>query len=136
MALSRFHCCGVRVLGWVGTSLLLLPKATAYRRLIGRLVYLSVTRPDLTYAVHILSQYMQAPRVCHWEAALRTIRYLKGSPGQGLFFSSSSDLQLLGWCDSDYDSSSVSRSSDTRWMVFLGSSLVSWKTQKQPTVSL
>ena len=51
-----------------------------YRRLVGRLVYLVITRPELSYAVHTLAQFMQTPRTRHWEAALRVIRYLKGSP--------------------------------------------------------
>ncbi|CAH9097621.1 unnamed protein product [Cuscuta epithymum] len=66
----------------------------AYRRLVGRLLYLSFTRPDLAYAVHILSQFMQAPRQDHWTAALRVVRYLKGTPGQGILLSSTCDLTL------------------------------------------
>ena len=56
----------------------------SYRRLVGRLIYLAVTRPDLAYSVHILSQFMQEPRKEHWEAALRVVKYLKGTPGQGI----------------------------------------------------
>lgn len=55
-----------------------------YRRLIGKLIYLSITRPDLTYTIHILAQFMQHPRQEHWDAALRVIRFLKGTPGQGI----------------------------------------------------
>lgn len=71
-----------------------------YRRLIGRLVYLAVTRPNLAYSVHILSQFMQAPKEEHWEAALR-VRYLKKCPRQGILLRSYSALQLEGWCDSN-----------------------------------
>ncbi|KAL1223411.1 Retrovirus-related Pol polyprotein from transposon RE2 [Cardamine amara subsp. amara] len=53
-----------------------------YRRLVGRLIYLLTTRPELLYSVHILSQFMKTPRIDHWEAALRVTQYLKGSPGQ------------------------------------------------------
>lgn len=56
-----------------------------YRRLVGRLIYLTNTRPELGYIVHILSTFMQKPLLPHWEAALRVVRYLKGSPGQGIF---------------------------------------------------
>lgn len=106
-----------------------------YRRLVGRLIYLSVTRPDLAYSVHILSQFMQQPREDHWEAALRVVRYLKKSPGQGILLRADSDLSLEGWCDSDWASCPLTRRSLTGWFVLLGCSPVSWKTKKQQTVS-
>ncbi|XP_026397521.1 uncharacterized protein LOC113292893 [Papaver somniferum] len=106
-----------------------------YRRLVGRLIYLEVTRPDLAYSVHILSQFMQQPRVEHWEAALRVVRYLKKNPSQGIILRSDSALHLKGWCDSDWASCPFTRRSLTGWFVLLGFSLVSWKTKKQPTVS-
>ncbi|XP_074302814.1 secreted RxLR effector protein 161-like [Silene latifolia] len=107
-----------------------------YRRLVGRLVYLAVTRPDIYYVVHVLSLFMSAPQQDHWHAALRVLHYLKGTPGQGIFLPIASDLQLTGWCDSDWAKCPLSRRSVTGWFVFLGSSPVSWKTKKQPTVSL
>ncbi|KAL9244597.1 hypothetical protein vseg_018360 [Gypsophila vaccaria] len=106
-----------------------------YRRLVGRLVYLAVTRPDLTYAIHILSQFMHSPKSDHWDAALRVVRYLKGTPGQGIQFRDDAPLQLARWCDSDWAACPTTRRSLTGWIVFLGSSIVSWKTKKQPTVS-
>ena len=106
-----------------------------YRRLVGRLIYLAVTRPDLAYSVHILSQFMQAPRLEHWEAALRVVRYLKGAPGQGILLRADSDLTLQGWCDSDWAACPISRQSLTGWLVFLGKSPISWKTKMQHTVS-
>jgi hypothetical protein len=66
----------------------------AYRRLVGRLMYLTTTRPDIAYATQQLSQFMASPTVTHHPAALRVLRYLKRSPGRGLFFPHSSDLQL------------------------------------------
>ncbi|CAH9140337.1 unnamed protein product [Cuscuta epithymum] len=113
----------------------LLADAEPYRRLVGRLIYLSFTRPDVAYAVHILSQFMQAPCQEHWHAALRVVRYLKGCPGQGILLSSSCDLLLSGWCDSDWASCPLTRRSLSGWVVFLGSSPISWKTKKQHTVS-
>ncbi|KAI3945735.1 hypothetical protein MKW98_023009 [Papaver atlanticum] len=68
-----------------------------FRRLVGRLIYLSVTRPDIAYLVHILSQFMQQPRVKHWEAALRVVRYLKKNPGQRILLRFDSGLSLNGW---------------------------------------
>lgn len=106
-----------------------------YRRLVGRLIYLCFTRPELSYSVHVLSQFMQCPRAEHWEAALRVVRYLKGNPGQGIHLSSSCDMQLHGWCDADWAGCPLTRRSLTGWLVFLGDSPVSWKTKKQHTVS-
>ncbi|KAK2966043.1 hypothetical protein RJ640_014094 [Escallonia rubra] len=72
-----------------------------YRRLIGCLVYLTITRPDICYAVHVLSQFMQSPRSQHWDAALRVLQYLKAAPGEGLFLPADSPLQIYTFCDSD-----------------------------------
>ncbi|CAA7031042.1 unnamed protein product [Microthlaspi erraticum] len=106
-----------------------------YRRLVGRLVYLTHTRPELSYAVHMLAQFMKNPRIKHWEAAVRVVRYLKGSPGQGIMLSSNNDLQIKAYCDSDYNACPMTRRSLTGFMVLLGDSPIAWKTKKQDTVS-
>ena len=100
----------------------------------GMLIYLAVTRPDLTYSIHILSQFMHTPKVVHWEVALRVVRYLKKNPRHEILFRSNSDLRLEGWCDSDWASCPITRRSLSGWFVLLGYSLVSSKTKKQPTV--
>jgi hypothetical protein len=79
----------------------LLTDPTSYRCLIGKLIYLTITRPDLAYVVHTLSQFMDQPWQPHLDAAQRVLRYLKTSPGQGLFFPSSSDLRVKAFCDAD-----------------------------------
>ena len=107
----------------------------SYRRLVGRLIYLVVTRPDLAYAVHILSQFLNEPRQEHWDGALRVVRYLKGTLGQGILLHSDSDLSLTGWCDSDWAACPLTRRFLTGWLVFLGQSPIFWKTKKQHTVS-
>ncbi|CAA7022560.1 unnamed protein product [Microthlaspi erraticum] len=106
-----------------------------YRRLVGRLIYLAATRPDLTYSIHILSQFMHAPRVEHWFAALKVVRYIKGTLGQGILLRAESPLHLTGWCDSDYAACPLTRRSLTGYIVQLGDSPISWRTQKQDTVS-
>ena len=106
-----------------------------YRRLIGRLIYLTITRPELCYSVHVLAQFMQCPREIHWEAATRILRYLKGHPGQGIFLRQNSALQLIAYCDSDWGACPLTRRSLTGYFIFLGGSPISWKTKKQHTVS-
>lgn len=106
-----------------------------YRRLVGRLIYLTITRPELSYSVHILAQFMQKPKLAHWDAALRVVRYLKSNPGQGILLSSTSSLSLSAYCDADWASCPLTRRSLTAYFVFLGDSPISWKTKKQPTVS-
>nr|KYP76764.1 Copia protein [Cajanus cajan] len=113
----------------------LLPDPERYHRLVGRLIYLSVTRPELSYCVHTLAQFMQHPRQEHWDAALRVVRYLKGNPGQGILLHANCDLQLYAWCDSDWASCPLTRRSLTGWFILLGNSPISWKTKKQHTVS-
>ncbi|PKI43274.1 hypothetical protein CRG98_036360 [Punica granatum] len=105
-----------------------------YRRLVGRLLYLTITRPDLTYSVQILLQFMQAPHQSHWDAAIRVLRYVKQSPGQGIFIGPQS-LELTAFCDSDWASCPMTRRSITGYFVSIGGSPISWKTKKQTTVS-
>ena len=106
-----------------------------YRRMVGKLLYLNMTRPDISYSVQQLSQFMQTPRSPHFAAALHIIRYLKGTMDCGLFYSSSGSLSMHGFSDADWGTCAYSSRSLTGYCVFLGDSLISWKTKKQKVVS-
>ncbi|KAK1420482.1 hypothetical protein QVD17_22111 [Tagetes erecta] len=108
---------------------------TEYQKLIGRLIYLSHTRPDIAYTVSCLSQFMHNPLDSHLKTALRLLRYLKGSPGKGILFKKSDNFELRGYSDSDWGRCLATRRCVTGFCVYLGDSLVSWKSKKQATVS-
>lgn len=101
----------------------------------GRLLYLTITRPDISFTVNSLSQFLSQPRQSHHEAALKVLRYVKSSPGQGILLSSSSSIQLKAFCDSDLAACLDTRRSVTGFIVFIGESLNSWMSKKQVTVS-
>ena len=92
---------------------------STYRRLIGRLLYLTTTRPYITFIVQQLSQFLSKPTQVHYQAACRVIRYLKGSPGRGLMFSRDSKLQIFGFSDADWAGCLDTRKSVTGMCFFL-----------------
>ena len=113
----------------------LLKDPTKYRRLVGRLIYLADTRPDIVYPVRTLSQFMHEPRVPHWDAVMRILRYIKGTPSQGFLFPANNNLDLRAFCDSDWGRCPTTRRSVIGYCIFLGNSLVSWRSKKQTNVS-
>jgi len=106
----------------------------AYKRLIGRLMYLTNSRPDITFFVQQLSQFLAKPTISHYIVAIRILKYIKGSPSLGLFFSSNTSAHLKAFCDSDWGTCSDSRQLVTNFSVYLGSPLISWKSKKQGTI--
>nr|GFA01404.1 hypothetical protein [Tanacetum cinerariifolium] len=109
--------------------------ASQYRRLIRRLLYLQATRPDITYSVNVLIQFVADPRKSHLEAANRVLRYLKSTLGQGILISRSKDLALKAYCDADWLGCSYTRRSRTGYFLLLGGTPISWKSKKQSIVS-
>jgi len=106
-----------------------------FRRLVGKLLYLTITRPDISFAVQVLSQFMHEPSEDHLAAAKHILRYLKGTPDQGVLLANFSDFNLTGYCDSDWGSCCDSRKSTTGFCILLGSSPLSWKVKKQSVVT-
>lgn len=108
---------------------------TPYRALIGRLLYLRITRPDITYDVHSLGQFMYSHTNVHLQATHRILKYIKNNPGQGLFYSATSEPCLNAFADSDWAICYDSRRSVTGYCVYLGNSLITLKSKKQDVVS-
>jgi hypothetical protein len=109
---------------------------TPYRSLVGSLMYLSVaTRPDISYAVGQLSSFLDCYRPEHWEAAIRVLRYLKGTRTYALTLGGKSPLALSGYSDFDYANCVDTSRSIGGYCFTLGSGMISWSLKKQPTVA-
>lgn len=101
----------------------------------GRLLYLTHTRPDISFYVQHLSKFISKPLTHHFNAATTIHRYLKSSPGKDISYSIITPIKLHGYADSDLARCPDSKKSITSYRVFLGPSLISWKYKKQNTIS-
>ncbi|GAB2293271.1 hypothetical protein Dimus_038257 [Dionaea muscipula] len=113
----------------------LLEDATFYRGVVGALQYLTLTRPDLSYSVNFVSQFMHAPSTVHLQLLTRIMRYIKGTLDLGLSLTADTDLTLTAYSDSDWAGCPDTRRSTTGFCTFLGQNLVTWCAKKQHTVS-
>jgi hypothetical protein len=107
-----------------------------YRQMVGSLNYLTTTRPDIAYSMSVLSQFMAKPHEIHWNVAKPVLRYLKGTLDYGIKYTDASDVELIGYSDSDWAGNSDDRRSTTRYDFGIGSGVVSWSSKKHPTISL
>ena len=92
--------------------------ANRYRRLLGKLIYLTITRPDITYPVSDLSQFMHEPRMVHWEGALRVLVYIKRAPGKGLTYRLHDHLRIEAYFDVGYAGDKGDRKSTTGYCTY------------------
>jgi len=102
--------------------------AMKYRQLIGSLIYLTTTRPNISFAIGILSWFMQKSCEGHWNAAKNVLRYLKGTQELGLKYSKVRDLKLIGYIDSDFDGDKEKGVSTSRYAMSLGLTAISWRS--------
>ncbi|XP_070050064.1 uncharacterized mitochondrial protein AtMg00810-like [Nicotiana tomentosiformis] len=114
----------------------LLPYPGSYRKLIGKLNFLQHTRPYISYVVQHLSQFLHFPRVPHMMASLHVLRYISNDLTQEILFSNSIDTSLVTYTNSDWVACATSRKSVSSFYVSLGGCPISWKSKKQPTISL
>ena len=108
---------------------------TAYRGMIGSLLYLTASRPDIMFATCLCARFQADPRESHLIDVKRIFRYLKGSPNLGIWYPKDTDFNLVGYTDSDYAGCRIDRKSTSGSCQFLGRRLVSWYSKKQHSAS-
>ncbi|XP_031285994.1 secreted RxLR effector protein 161-like [Pistacia vera] len=106
-----------------------------YRSLIGCLLYLTATRPDIMYATSLLSRFMSQPTETHFKIAKRVLRYVKGSTDFGVWFKRSKDFKLVGFSDNDWVGSTDDMRSTLGYAFFLNCGAIYWLSKKQETVA-
>ncbi|XP_068331450.1 uncharacterized mitochondrial protein AtMg00810-like [Pyrus communis] len=99
---------------------------TEYQRLVGKLIYLTITHPDISYAVSIVSQFMHAPTLGHMHIVKRILQYLKGYVGRGPFTKKNDSTAIMGYADADWVGNSLNRKSTTGFYTFVSGNLVTW----------
>eukprot|EP00257_Ricinus_communis_P015773 XP_015573748.1 uncharacterized protein LOC107261134 [Ricinus communis] len=110
--------------------------STIYKQIVGSLMYLTSTRPDIMHAVSVISRYMECPTEMHLLTAKRILRYLQGTKEFGLFYKKGGKSALIGFTDSDYARDVEDWKSTSGFFFSLGSEVVSWSSKKQPIVTL
>ncbi|KAK1438803.1 hypothetical protein QVD17_04614 [Tagetes erecta] len=107
-----------------------------FRSLVGGLLYLTHSRPDLAYSVSLVSRFMQSPSKIHMGAARRILKYVASTTKFGIWYKKNQGIELMGYSDSDWASCLDDRKSLSAYVFTLGTGMVSWRSKKQPTVAL
>jgi Reverse transcriptase (RNA-dependent DNA polymerase)/Integrase core domain/gag-polypeptide of LTR copia-type/GAG-pre-integrase domain len=106
-----------------------------FQRLVGKLIYLTITRPDISYAVSYVSQFMYKPMEGHLEIVNQILRYLKSAPGRGILMQKHGHLNIVGYTDADWAGCPYGRKSTTGFCMFVGGNAVTWRSKKQAVVA-
>lgn len=106
-----------------------------YQRLVGRLIYLSHTRPDIAFTVSLVSQFMHAPKEAHLVAVNRILQYLKSTPGKGLYFEKGEKRNVEAFVDADWAGNIMDRKSTTGYCTKVWGNLITWRSKKQTVVA-
>ena len=109
---------------------------TKYRGMIGSLLYLTASRPDILFSVCLCARFQSDPRETHLTAVKRIFRYLKGTLNLGLLYKKSINYKLTGFCDADYAGDKIERKSTSGSCQFIGENLISWGSRRQASVAL
>ncbi|XP_057808439.1 uncharacterized mitochondrial protein AtMg00810-like [Salvia miltiorrhiza] len=109
--------------------------STKYKEIIGSLLYLTASRPDIAFAVGVCARYQSDPKEPHMDAAKRILRYLKGTPDIGLWYPADENFKLSGYSVSDFAGCKIDRKSTSGTCQFLGDKLISWFSKKQTSVA-
>ena len=106
------------------------------QRMVDKLIYLSHTRPDISYVVRVVSTFMHRPQIHHIMAVMRILRYLKGTSSKEILFRKNDHLDLLAYTDSDWAGDRDNRRSTSEYFTLVGGNLITWKNKKQKVVAL
>ena len=117
---------GISLEEWNSTPLV---DSTIYRQLIGSLLYLTHSRPDICYVVNVVSRYMQQPHDLHWKAAKRILQYIQGTKTYGIHYAADSELELVGYTDSDWAGDSIDRKSTSIYVFMFGGGPIFWSSK-------
>ncbi|WJX12733.1 hypothetical protein P8452_03195 [Trifolium repens] len=107
-----------------------------YRGMIGSLLYLTASRPDILFSVCLCARFQSDPRESHFTAVKRIFRYLKATYNIGLLYQKSNDYKLIGFCDADYAGDRIERKSTSGNCQFIGENLISWASKRQTTIAM
>ncbi len=114
----------------------LVEDTTMYIHIVGSLIYMTITRPDLSYAIGVVSQFMQTPRKRHLDVVRHILKYIKHTLKCGIFYEAKSQLQVHGYTDTYWAGNVLDRRSTSGFMFSFGNGAINWSSKKQPTIAL